>query len=125
MRAHVPVLLGVPVAAGLTGAALTVADVRSPVTGGLTLLFVLFTPALCVALLLPGLDPLARWIVSGTASIALAGAVAEVMLVTAGWSPTGGIIATAIACAGLAAAAVVVHRSRRTTKPATPPKAVG
>jgi hypothetical protein len=111
-------LLGTPVVAGLTGAALTLAGVRSPVTGPLTLLFVLFTPALCVALMLRGLDVLARAIVAGTASLALAASVAEVMLVTAGWSPKGGIIATAIACAALAVAVLLLRRRR--TRPATP-----
>ena len=115
------ILLGTPVVAGLTGAALTVAGVRSPVTGPLTLLFVLFTPALCVALLLPGLDALARAIVAGTASVTLAASVAEVMLVTAGWSPNGGIVATAIACAALAVAVAVLHRRSRPATPARTP----
>lgn len=115
------ILLGTPVVAGLTGAALTLAGVRSPVTGPLTLLFVLFTPAVCVALLLPGLDPLARAIVGGTASVALAASVAEVMLVTAGWSPSGGIVATAIASAALAVAVVVLRRRSRPAKPAPAP----
>jgi hypothetical protein len=115
------ILLGTPVVAGLTGAALTLAGVRSPVTGPLTLLFVLFTPALCVALLLPGLDTLARAIVAGTASVTLAASVAEVMLVTAGWSPDGGIVATAITCAVLAIAVVVLRRRSRRTKPSPAP----
>jgi hypothetical protein len=112
-------LLGALVVAGVTGAALTLAGARSPVTGPLTLLFVLFTPALCVALLLTGLDLLARTIVSGAASVALAAAVAEVMLVTSNWSPRGGIIATAIACAALAATALTLRRSAR------PPESAG
>jgi hypothetical protein len=103
-------LLGTLVVAGLTGAALTLAGVESPATGPLTLLFVLFTPALGVAMLLAGLDPLARAIVAGTASVALAASVAEIMLVTASWSPRGGIIAIIITCAGLAIAALVLRR---------------
>jgi hypothetical protein len=71
-----------------------------------------------VALMLRGLDVLARAIVAGTASLALAASVAEVMLVTAGWSPKGGIIATAIACAALAVAVLLLRRRR--TRPATP-----
>ncbi|WP_329244140.1 hypothetical protein OG417_47265 [Actinoallomurus sp. NBC_01490] len=114
-------LLGTLAVAGLTGAALTLAGVRSPVTGPLTLVFVLFTPALCVALLLSGLDLLARAIVAGTASLALAGAIAEVMLVTAGWSPRGGVVATAIACAALGVAAVVLRRRARPVEPAIAP----
>jgi hypothetical protein len=115
------ILLGTPVVAGLTGAALTLAGVRSPATGPLTLLFMLFTPALCVALLLPGLDALARVIVAGTASVTLAASVAEVMLVTAGWSPSGGIVATAITCAALAIAVVVLRRRSRPAKPSPTP----
>lgn len=114
-------LLGALVLAGATGAALTLAGVRSPATGPLTLLFVLFTPALCVSLLLSGLDLLARTIVSGAASMALAGTVAEVMLVTSGWSPRGGIIATAIACAALAVTALVLRLLARPPKPAGVP----
>jgi uncharacterized membrane protein len=111
-------LLGVPVAAGVAGAALTVAGVDSPVTGPLTLVFVLFTPAVLVTSLLRGLDVLARWIVAGTASIVLAASVAEVMLVTGGWSPVGGLVTTAIACAGLGSAALVLRRRARTAAPA-------
>jgi hypothetical protein len=116
---RVVLLLGSLVAAGVTGAVLTLAGVRSPVTGPLTLVFVLLTPAVCVGVLLPGLDVLARSIVAVTAAIVLAGSIAEVMLVTAGWSPDGGIVATAIACAAMAAGAVVLHLRRRRT-PARP-----
>ena len=103
-------LLGTLVLAGLTGAVLTLAGVETPATGSLTLLFVLFTPALCVAMLLPGLDLLARAIVAGAASMALAGAVGEIMLVTSNWSPRGGLVAVIITCVGLAAAALVLRR---------------
>ncbi|GAB2847651.1 hypothetical protein GCM10027176_59080 [Actinoallomurus bryophytorum] len=102
-------LLGTLVLAGLTGAALTLAGVESPATGSLTLLFVLFTPALGVAMLMTGLDLLARAIVAGAASVALAASVAEVMLVTSSWSPRGGLIAIMIACVGLAIAALVLR----------------
>jgi uncharacterized membrane protein len=114
-------LLGAPAVAGLTGAALTLAGVPSPVTGPLTLLFVLFTPALCVALLLSGLDLLARAIVAGAASVALAGAIAVVMLVTAGWSPRGGVAATAIACLALGVTVIVLRRRFRPVEPAAAP----
>jgi hypothetical protein len=102
-------LLGTLVLAGLTGAALTLAGVDSPATGSLTLLFVLFTPALCVAMLLTGLDLLARAIVAGAASVSLAASVSEVMLVTSNWSPRGGLIAIMIACAGLTIAALILR----------------
>lgn len=117
------VVLGVAVAASVAGAALRLADLTTPATGWLTLVFLLLAPTVCVALLLPGLDPLARWIVSATAALVLAGAIAEVMLVTSGWSPTGGIITTALACAGLTAGAGVLRlrdrrRARRRPEPA-------
>jgi hypothetical protein len=107
-------LLGTLVLAGLTGAALTLAGVESPATGPLTLLFVLFTPALCVAMLLTGLDLLARAIVAGAASVSLAASVAEIMLVTSSWSPRGGLIAVMVACAGLAVP-VLILRPRSTS----------
>lgn len=122
---RVILLLGCLVVAGVTGAALTLAGVRSPATGPLTLVFVLLTPAVCVGLLLPGLDALARSIVAGTAAVVLAGSVAEVMLVTSVWSPEGGIVATAIASAALAAGAAVLrfHRRRKPGKPTSAPAA--
>lgn len=128
MRVVVP--LGIAVAAGVAGAALRLADVRTPATGWLTLVFVLLTPAVCVALLLPGLDPPARWIVSGTAALVLGGSIGEVMLVTSGWSAAGGLMATAVVCASLAAAAGVLrlrahrHRPGR-TEPVPVPEAAG
>ena len=118
MRAFL--LLGALVVAGVTGAVLTLAGVRSPATGPLTLLFLLATPAVCVGMLLGGLDVLARAIVAGSASVVLAASIAEVMLVTSGWSPDGGIVATAITCAALAAGAVVLHFCRRRRAPGRP-----
>ncbi len=107
-------LLGV---AGVTGAVLTLAGVRSPATGPLTLLFLLYAPALCVALLLTGLDVLARAIVAGAAALVLAAAVAEVMLVTSAWSPRGGVAAVMIVCALLATLAGLKHRRHATDTP--------
>jgi hypothetical protein len=114
-------LYGAIVLAGVTGAALTLAGVDSPATGPLTLVFVLVTPAVCVGLLLGGLDGPARVIVSGAASVTLAASIAEVMLVTSGWSPDGGVIATAVASALLALAALVLRRRSRPRKPAAVP----
>jgi uncharacterized membrane protein len=114
-------LLGTLVLAGLTGAALTLAGVETPANGSLTLLFVLFTPALCVAALLPGLDLLARAIVAGAASVALAGSVAEIMLVTSSWSPRGGLIAVIATSACLAVAALVLRRRSRPAEDETVP----
>ena len=103
-------LSGALVVAGVTGAALTLSGVRSPATGPLTLVFVLGTPAVCLGLLLGGLDALARVIVSAAASVALAASIAEIMLVTSAWSPDGGVVATAIVPALLALAALVLRR---------------
>lgn len=114
-------LLGALVVAGATGAVLTLADVGSPATGPLTLVFVLLTPAVCVGSLLGGLDLPARAIVSGAASVALAASIAEVMLVTSGWSSDGGIIATAIACVLLAGVALLLRWRGRSAKVAEMP----
>ena len=123
MRASVlcGLLCGALVLAGATGAALPLAGVRSPATGPLTLVFVLTTPAVCFGLLLRGLDPAARVIVSGTASLELAASVAEVMLVTSSWSPDGGIVASAVASALLALTTLVLRRRSRPRKPAEAP----
>ncbi|MCW2946745.1 MAG: hypothetical protein JWR24_3462 [Actinoallomurus sp.] len=108
MRAHL--LFGTLTIAGLTGAVLTLAGVRSPVTGPLTLLFLLFTPAACVALLLTALEPLARTVVAGAATLALATSVAEVMLVASAWSPRGGVVAVGVVCAMLAVTSGIRRR---------------
>jgi hypothetical protein len=108
MRARL--LLGTLTIAGLTGAVLTLAGVRSPVTGPLTLLFLLFTPAACVALLLTALEPLARIVVAGAAALVLAASVAEVMLVASAWSPRGGVVAVGVVCAMLAVTSGVRRR---------------
>jgi hypothetical protein len=105
------------VIAGTAGAAATVCGVRSPVTGALTLLFVLAVPAVCVALLLPGLDPPGRAVAAGTASLTLCAAVAEIMLAASAWSPRGGVIAIAVV-SGILAGVSGVRRLRRTPEPA-------
>lgn len=119
------VLLGALVLAGVTGAVLTLAGVSSPATGPLTLVFVLVTPAVCVGPLLRGLDILARVIVAGASSVVLAASVGEVMLVTSGWSPQGGIVATAIVCVALGAAVLVLRRRSRAAAPSAVPAGEG
>ena len=111
MRARL--ILGTPVIAGLIGAVLTVAGVRSPATAPLTLLFLLFIPAFCIAPLLTALDPLARTIVAGAGALVLLCAVAEVMLAASAWSPRGGVV-TVGALSALLTAAVGIRRQRRT-----------
>ncbi len=104
-------LLGTLGIAGLVGAALTLGGVRSPATGPLTLLFLLVVPALCVAMLLTGIDPAARAIMAGAGAVVLSASIAEVMLVFSIWSPKGGVIAVAAACALLVVAAGVRCRA--------------
>jgi hypothetical protein len=109
--------VGVTLPAGLVGAVLTVAGVRSPVVGALTLVFLLFTPALCVALLLPKMDLAGKAIVGGTLSVTLLVSIAEVMLAASAWSPKGGVLAIAAVCALLALVAGVRRLRRGPAKP--------
>ena len=101
---------GAFVAAGTAGAALMFAGVRTPVTGALTVLFLLAAPAAGTALLLRGLDRAARAVVAGAAALIVDTAVAETMLVTAHWSPRGGIVAVGAVSLALAALSAVVRR---------------
>ncbi|GAA4636018.1 hypothetical protein GCM10023196_084030 [Actinoallomurus vinaceus] len=98
--------------AGLTATALLLPD-ASPVAGPMASALAFVTPAFCTALLLTGLDPAARAILSGTAAIALNVAVAEVMLAGSIWSPRGGLMAVAAGCIPLFALAVVRRRNNR------------
>jgi hypothetical protein len=102
---------------GTFGAALTVAGVHYPGRTLFTLLFLLVTPAVCVAQLLPGLDPAARAVVSIAGGIALISIVAEVMLAAKWWTPRGGLIAVGVLCAAVLAIAL----ARRPRTPASPP----
>jgi hypothetical protein len=104
---------------GTFGAALTVAGVHYPGRTLFTLLFLLVTPAVCVAQLLPGLDPAARAVVSVVGGIALVGIVAEVMLAAKWWTPRGGLIAVGVLCAAVLAVALA-RRPRPRTPPAAP-----
>jgi uncharacterized membrane protein len=104
---------------GTFGAALTVAGVHYPGRLLFTLIFLLVTPAVCVAQLLPGLDPLARAVVSIAGGITLISVVAEVMLAAKWWTPRGGLIAVGALCAVLLGVALL-RRSRRTAVAPTP-----
>ena len=104
---------------GTFGAALTVAGIHYPGRTLFTLLFLLVTPAVCVAQLLPGLDPAARAVVSIAGGIALIGIVAEVMLAAKWWTPRGGLIAVGVLCAALLAIALA-RRPRTPPSPAVP-----
>lgn len=113
LRGHLrrpAVAVGALVAAGTAGAALTLAGVRSPVTGALTLLFLLTAPAAGAALPLRGLDRPARAVIAGAAALVVDTAVAETMLATARWSPRGGIVAVGAVSLSLAALSAAVRR---------------
>lgn len=97
-------------APGLAGAGLTLAGVQTPVTGVLTLLFVLLAPALAVWFLLPSTEPLVRVTVAVTSAIVLSSLVAQVMLTTSSWSPRGGVIAIGTVSALLVTARVAGGR---------------
>lgn len=119
----IPIALTIVAAVGVAGAALNLAAVDSPATGPLTLLFLLLTPALTVAWLLPGLTPLARAIVAGSMSIVVNGAVAQVMLSFDMWAPRRGVAGVAIICALLALTALALsRRPANGTQPAEPPE---
>lgn len=104
---------------GTFGAALTVAGVHYPGRTLFTLLFLMVTPAVCVAQLLPGLDPAARAVVSIAGGIALVATVAEVMLAAKWWTPRGGLITVGVLCAAVLAVALV-RRPRTPLSPAAP-----
>ncbi len=117
-------VLGALTIAGLAGAALTLGGVGSPATGPLTLLFLLIVPAVCVASLLTGIDATGRAIMAGAGAVVLSSSIAEVMLVFSIWSPKGGVIAVAVACALLVVAAVVRRLSPPAEEPASEEEAV-
>jgi hypothetical protein len=75
-----------------------VAGVESPVTGALTLLFLLAGPALAAWPLLSGLPRAARAVVAGAVSLVTVVLVAQLMLFLGLWSPRGGVAAVAVCC---------------------------
>lgn len=95
---------------GTFGALLTAAGLDYPGRTLFTLMFLMVTPAVCFAQLLPGIDPLARAVISIAAGIALVAVVAEVMLAAEWWTPRGGLIAVGVLCAGLLGLALALAR---------------
>lgn len=69
-------------------------------------------PALCIAWLLPGLDPLGRATVGAAGSLSLFLLTAQTMLVLRVWSPAGGAAAVGAICLVMAVFGLV-RRSRR------------
>ena len=104
---------------GTFGAALTVAGVHYPGRTLFTLLFLMVTPVVCVAQLLPGLDPLARSVVSIAGGITVISVVAEVMLAAKWWTPRGGLVAVGAVC-GVLLAVALIRRPRSPGAPAAP-----
>lgn len=96
---------------GLAGAGLTLVGLRGPVIGALTLLFVLVGPAICVHLLLPGLDPVARGTTAAAASVVLSTGLAQLMITASLWSVRGGVAVIMAVCAVLLFAGVALDRS--------------
>ncbi len=79
----------------------------------------LVVPALCIAWLLPGLDPLGRATVGAAGSLSLFLLTAQTMLVFEMWSPVGGAVAVGAFCLLMAG----VRLARGTGRPAAVPAA--
>jgi hypothetical protein len=96
-------VVGAALAAGAAGFALTLAGVNSPLRVPLLLLFLATAPAVAVAGLLRGFDPLAVLVIGGAATIAINTLVAATMLTLGVWSLHAGLLAVAsITAVGLA-----------------------
>jgi hypothetical protein len=76
----------------------------------LVLRILVVAPAVSFATLLPGLDPVARIVVSATAGLVILGMVAELMLAARLWSPGGGLAAVAVICGLLVTVSFAVRR---------------
>lgn len=80
----------------------------------LILTVILFgAPSAAFWLLVDGLDPIGRLVVSGLAGLVLVSAVACTMLVTGLWSPLGGLIAILVGSAFMALLGYRRYRSRQ------------
>ncbi|MEO5877056.1 MAG: hypothetical protein ABIS86_23555 [Streptosporangiaceae bacterium] len=71
----------------------------------LLLIPLLVLPAVCFALVLPGLDPLGRSMVGAAGSLCLLTLVAQLMIIFHVWSPGGGAVVVALICAAMLGAA--------------------
>lgn len=80
-------------------------------TSILVLVFLAAGPALAVATLLPGFDPLARLVLAGAAAIGINVAVAEVMLASGTWSPRLGLAIVAAISALIVAGRALAARA--------------
>jgi hypothetical protein len=71
----------------------------------LLLIPLLVIPAMCIGLVLPGLDPLGRAMVGAAGSLCLFTLVAQLMIIFHAWSPLGGSIVIALICVAMVIAA--------------------
>ncbi|WP_157963635.1 hypothetical protein [Actinocorallia populi] len=78
----------------------------------------LAVPALCIAWLLPGLDPLGRAMVGAAGSLSLFLLTAQTMLVLEMWSPAGGAAAVGAFCLVMAAVRLLRGGGRPAAAPA-------
>jgi hypothetical protein len=115
MRARITApgyLRGAVLAAGSTGALLALAGINSSIRGPAVLLFLVAAPALAVAGLLRGLDPVARIVVAVAAAVAVNVLVAQAMLAVGAWSPRAGLVAIAVISAVIGATGLGALRGR-------------
>ncbi|MER5945902.1 hypothetical protein ABT127_07555 [Streptomyces sp. NPDC001904] len=86
-------LLGAGAVAAGAGLVLALTHAGSPLRGPLTLFFLLAAPGSAFAAALRGLDPGARFLVSGAGAVCVVVLVAQTMLATHHWSADGGVVA--------------------------------
>ncbi|MEV0589153.1 hypothetical protein [Nonomuraea sp. NPDC050310] len=83
-------------AACLAGAAISLADIQTPLRPLLISMFLLVVPGAAVVGLLRDRDPLAALSVGAAASLVLNVLLAEAMLLFDAWSPRAGVLTVAI-----------------------------
>ncbi|MES4906990.1 MULTISPECIES: hypothetical protein [unclassified Streptomyces] len=109
-----PALMGVAVAIGGVGAALTLADIDSPPRAPLTLFFLVIAPASALGGALRGLDGPARAALAGIGALALDLLVAQAMLASHVWSVRGGVLTVgAVSLALFLSVRQAAHAQRR------------
>jgi hypothetical protein len=90
-----PLLAGAATGVAGVGAVLALTGDGSPLRGPFTLFFLLAAPAAAVAVLLRGLDPFGRALVSLAAAVVVDMLIAQGMLAVHRWSPRGGVVVVA------------------------------
>jgi CelD/BcsL family acetyltransferase involved in cellulose biosynthesis len=87
----------------LTGAALVLASVETPIRGTAAALVLLVAPGVATALLLGEMPWQTKLAIAVAATVVLDVAVAQAMIVSGAWSPRGGVVAVALVSGGLLA----------------------